>query len=71
MNSIIKNKTQFKFLTKPVEELVRSEVKMPVNNDVLRTYRDVWKMTERFTWCDEDGNSWKDILRTSARKEFE
>jgi hypothetical protein len=44
---------------------------MPVNRDIILIYREVWKMTERFTWCDEDGNSWRDILRTTARREFE
>ena len=28
-------------------------------------------MTSRFTWNNEDGESWKDILRKSSRQEFE
>lgn len=28
-------------------------------------------MTDRFTWSDENGRSWKDILRKTARAEFE
>ena len=29
------------------------------------------KMTQRFTWSNENGEPWKDILRRTARGEFE
>ena len=70
MKSIIKNKSKFNFLKKPIETLERSNVK-PRNQEILRLYRDVWKMTNRFTWNNEDGEPWKDILRKSSRQEFE
>ena len=28
-------------------------------------------MTQRFTWANEDGTSWKTILQKTARSEFE
>ena len=28
-------------------------------------------MTRRFTWANEEGEPWKDVLRASARREFE
>lgn len=34
-------------------------------------YRDVLKMTQRFTWANEDGQSWREILARTARSEFE
>ena len=51
--SIIKNKSKFSFLKKPIETLERSH-KRPPNIEVLRLYRDVLKMTSRFTWNNED-----------------
>ena len=70
MKSIIKNKSKFGFLKKPIETLERSHKKVP-NQEILRLYRDVWKMTNRFTWNNEDGEPWKDILRKTSRQEFE
>ena len=61
MKKIIKNKTKFSFLKKSIDTLDRSHKPVP-NIEVLRMYREVLKMTQRFTWNDEDGNSWKEIL---------
>ena len=41
------------------------------NVDVLRLYREVLSMTNRFTWANEDGEPWDKILRKTARTEFE
>ena len=66
MKSIIKNKSKFNFLKKPIETLERSNVK-PRNKEILRLYRDVLKMTCRFTWNNDDGEPWRDILRKTSR----
>ena len=73
MKNIIKNKTNLQFLSKPIESLERETVQAPVkrNPEILRLYRDVMKMTQRFTWANEDGTSWKTILQKTARAEFE
>jgi hypothetical protein len=39
--------------------------------EILNLYRDVLKMTRRFTWTNEDGQPWRDILQRTARSEFE
>ena len=70
MNPIIKNKSQLSFLKQSVESLQRSHKLIP-NSEVLRCYREVMQMTKRFTWTNEDGEPWKDILRKTARAEFE
>ena len=57
MKSIIKNKSNLNFLNKPIESLGREGAirrTMP-NREVLLLYRDVLKMTQRFTWNNEDG----------------
>ena len=70
MKSIIKNRGQLSFLKKPVESLDRSG-KPIANVEVLRLYREVLAMTKRFTWANEDGEAWDQILRKTARTEFE
>lgn len=70
MKSIIKNKSNLNFLNKSIENLERSNKIVP-NKEILRLYRDALKMTSRFTWANDDGESWKDILRRTARSEFE
>ena len=70
MKTIIKNKSRFSFLKKSINELQRSDKPIP-NLELLRLYREVQIMTRRFTWANENGEPWKDILRASARKEFE
>ena len=64
-------------LEKPIENMIRTESKnqralhAATRREVLCLYRDVWKMTTRFDWKNEDGIEWRDILRRSARVEFE
>lgn len=71
MKNIIKNRSNLGFLNKPVESLERqNNAKIP-NMEIVRLYRDVMKMTLRFTWANEDGQSWKEILQRTARTEFE
>lgn len=70
MKPIIKNKASLSFFKQPVELLQRSFKPMP-NIEVLRCYRDVMRMTRRFTWANEDGEPWEQILRKTARAEFE
>ena len=70
MKTIIKNRSQLSFLKKPVESLERSHKPVP-NTEVLRLYREVLTMTRRFTWSNEDGEPWDQILRRTARAEFE
>ena len=41
------------------------------NAEVLLLYREVLVMTRRFTWANEDGEPWDQILRKTARAEFE
>ena len=70
MKTIVKNKSKFSFLKTSIDSLERSHKPMP-NKEVLRMYREVGKMTKRFTWNNEDGEPWRDILRKSSRQEFE
>ena len=70
MKSIIKNKNKLSFLKAPVENLERSHKPVP-NIEILRLYREALQMTRRFTWSNEDGEPWQDILRASTRAEFE
>lgn len=44
MKTIIKNKSNMQFLSKPIETLERSNKSVP-NKEILRLYRDVMKMT--------------------------
>lgn len=80
MKHIIRNESVMNMLEKPIENMIRTESKgfksqMRLNDasrrEVLTLYRDVWKMTSRFDWKNEDGLEWRDILRRSARVEFE
>lgn len=38
---------------------------------MLRLYREVLQMTRRFSWANEDGEPWQQILRKTARAEFQ
>jgi hypothetical protein len=42
-----------------------------VKREVLKLYRDVWRMTCCFDFPNEHGELWRDVLRRSARQEFE
>lgn len=39
--------------------------------EALSLYRDILRATRFFTWPDNNGILWRDILRHNARKEFE
>mmetsp|Transcript_1063 Transcript_1063/g.3736 ORF Transcript_1063/g.3736 Transcript_1063/m.3736 type:complete len:160 (-) Transcript_1063:1534-2013(-) len=39
--------------------------------EALALYRAVLRASRAFTWTDDKGNVWRDLLRESARKEFE
>jgi hypothetical protein len=39
--------------------------------EVLKLYRHVWRMTRHFDYPNEKGELWRDVLRRSAREEFE
>mmetsp|Transcript_18608 Transcript_18608/g.21378 ORF Transcript_18608/g.21378 Transcript_18608/m.21378 type:complete len:129 (-) Transcript_18608:33-419(-) len=71
MKHIIRNKSVLSCLDKPIENLKRAERGVTFDRDVLRTYRDVLKVTARYNWNNENGEPWKMILRVSARAEFE
>lgn len=42
-----------------------------VNVEALRLYRDIIRSSRAFTWPNEKGELWRDVLRREARKEFE
>lgn len=71
MKSIIKNKTSLNFLNKSIDSLSREGAPRTANPELLLLYRDVLKMTQRFTWTNEDGQPWREILQWTARSEFE
>lgn len=73
MKTIIKNKTNLNFLSKPLESLAReSNPHLQMHSrEILTLYRDVLKMAQRFTWTNEEGEPWREILSKSARSEFE
>lgn len=71
MKPIIKNRSNLSFLkNNTIEQLERSHKPIP-NIEVLRLYREVMQMTRRFTWANDDGEPWQEILRSTARAEFE
>mmetsp|Transcript_2710 Transcript_2710/g.4604 ORF Transcript_2710/g.4604 Transcript_2710/m.4604 type:complete len:140 (-) Transcript_2710:27-446(-) len=71
MKTIVKNTSRFSFLKKQVDTMERSQHQISQNREVLAMYREVLKMTKRFTWNNEDGEPWKDILARAYRQEFE
>jgi hypothetical protein len=42
-----------------------------MNMESLRLYRDILRASRAFTWPNEKGELWRDVLRREARKEFE
>lgn len=56
--------------SKPVSKLRRTN-KKPPNREILRLYREVMKFCSEFDWPNENGEIWRDVLRKSARREFE
>jgi hypothetical protein len=59
-----------KMLSRPVEHLIMRQKRLP-NIEVIRLYRDVYKYAAKFDWYNEKGEHWKDIIRKSARREFD
>lgn len=47
-----------------------SEV-LTTKREVLSLYRAVWRASFLFVWRNEKGEEWRDVIRESARKEFE
>jgi len=41
------------------------------NVESLRLYRDILRASRLFTWPNEAGEPWSNVLRRNARKEFE
>ncbi len=39
--------------------------------EAIRLYRDIVRASKLFTWRNEQGSLWSEILRKNARKEFE
>jgi len=39
--------------------------------EAIRLYREILRACKHFHWCDEKGEPWNQLLRKSARKEFE
>jgi hypothetical protein len=44
---------------------------MSMRAESLKLYRDILRATRMFTWPNEKGEIWGDILRKNARYEFE
>lgn len=41
------------------------------NSESIKLYRDIFRATKHFTWKNEAGEYWSNVLRQNARKEFE
>lgn len=44
---------------------------MSLRSESLKLYRDILRASRMFTWANEAGEPWRDVLRKNARKEFE
>ena len=44
---------------------------LTTRREALSLYRAVWRASFLFVWKNEKGEEWRDIIRESARKEFE
>ena len=51
-------------------DLTPGEV-LTTKREALSLYRAVWRASFMFVWKNERGMEWKDVIRESARKEFE
>ncbi|KAM3136596.1 hypothetical protein pb186bvf_011238 [Paramecium bursaria] len=57
---------------RPIENLkIGNTVKTLQNKESLMLYRDILKFSNEFYWKNQNGDYWRDIIRKSARKEFE
>lgn len=53
------------------EELLNRRRLTSTRREALSLYRDILRASRFFTWHDAKGVLWRDLLRDSARKEFE
>ena len=44
---------------------------LTTKREALSLYRAVWRASFLFVWKNEKGEEWRDVIRESARKEFE
>ncbi|KAI7844439.1 hypothetical protein COHA_001986 [Chlorella ohadii] len=44
---------------------------LTTRREALALYREIWRITALFDWPDQNGRLWRDVLRESARAEFE
>mmetsp|Transcript_15641 Transcript_15641/g.26207 ORF Transcript_15641/g.26207 Transcript_15641/m.26207 type:complete len:91 (-) Transcript_15641:1064-1336(-) len=44
---------------------------MSMRAESLKLYRDILRATRMFTWANEKGEMWSEVLQHNARKEFE
>lgn len=44
---------------------------LTTRREALALYREIWRISALFDWPDERGRLWRDVLRESARQEFE
>lgn len=50
----------------------RSQIEvLTTKREALSLYRAVWRASFLFVWKNEKGEEWRDVIRESARKEFE
>ncbi|CAJ2675806.1 hypothetical protein L195_g056992 [Trifolium pratense] len=53
------------------DELLNRRRLTSTRREALSLYRDILRASRFFTWSDSKGVLWRDLLRDSARKEFE
>jgi hypothetical protein len=53
------------------DELLNRRRLISTRREALSLYRDILRASRFFTWPDSKGVLWRDLLRDSARKEFE
>lgn len=61
---------QENIFSNPIDKLQQIR-KKPPSIEALRQYRELLKFSNEFYWTNERGQLWKDIIRKSARREFE
>lgn len=55
---------------KKKEDRTRAAI-ITTRREALSLYRSVWRWSNLFVWKDAQGRVWRDVIRQSARKEFE
>jgi hypothetical protein len=60
-----------KHLAPSPNKKISSPFIITTRREVLSLYREIWRATRVFTWPNEQGAPWRDVLRLSARREFE